>query len=175
MKKLKGIIECVKFYKKLLLLSVLLDNMERCPADIAKTQFYQFVKSPMGLDLWKMLSLNGPLNPDDWDIYHRWWLEEKQKMQDKLLRRGDCSEWPMFIVWRSQLFMHVLLEIQRNMVTNITAIPLEKLIWDFTTLRNILLEMKLVSEVDLVKKLPKPTHFQKIAVMGKFMILDRLF
>ena len=70
----------------------------------------------------------------------------------------------MFVAWRAKLFMHVFLGIQKTMVINITSVPLEQLIWDFTALRNILLELRLVVEDDLEKP---SNYFQKLAVMGK--------
>ena len=138
--------------------------MNKCPGDVAKLSFFQFLKSPLGADLNCMFHLSGQPSPDQWDVHNRWWLREREDLDDRLGRRGDAPDWPMFVVWRSKLFMHVFLDLQRKMVTNLTAVPLERIIWDVTTLRNILLELKLVSQEDL--KDPK-TYFQKVATMGK--------
>ena len=130
---------------------------------MAKLSFFQFLKSPMGSDLNTMLHLPGQPDPGQWDIHNRWWLLQRENLDDRLGRRGDAPDWPMFVAWRSKLFMHTFLDLQGKMVTNLTAVPLEKIIWDLTTLRNILLELKLVNQEDL--KDPK-TYFQKVAVMG---------
>ena len=139
--------------------------MNTCPPDVAKMTFYQYIKSPMGADLWSILSLNGPLNPDQWEQFNRWWLNAKENLNNKLGRRGDTSDWLMFVNWRSKLFMHTFLDIQKIVVLNVTMLPLEKIIWDFTMLRNILLDLKLVAEDDLVKP---DSYFQKLATMGKY-------
>ena len=138
--------------------------MNTCPPDIAKLTFYQFVKSPMGVDFAVMCHLNGQPNPGEWDNYNRWWLLQRQQLDDKLGRRGDAPDWPMFVAWRSKLFMSIFMDIQKHMTTNLTAVSLEKLIWDLTALRNILLELQLVYLEDLKKP---STYFQKVAVMGK--------
>ena len=123
----------------------------------------------MGADLWAILSLGGPLNPDKWDLHERWWLRQKGELHDKLGRRGDASDWIMYVTWRSKLFMHTFLDVQKIMVLNITMVPLEKLIWDFTMLRNILLDLKLVAVEDLAKP---STYFQRLATMGKYAYLS---
>ena len=146
------------------MLSVLLDSMNTCPQDIAKLSFFQFVKSAMGSDLMVMCHLNGQPNPAEWDNYNRWWLLEREQLDDRLGRRGDAPDWPMFVAWRSKLFMNVFMDIQKHMTINLTTLPLERLIWDLTALRNILLELKLVNVEDLKKPV---TYFQKVAVMGK--------
>ena len=142
--------------------------MATCPPDVAKMSFFQFIKSPLGVDLWSMLSLNGAPNPSDWEKHERWWQDQKQALHERLARRGDAPDWAMFCVWRAKLFMHIFLDIQKIMVINITLWPLEKLIWDLTALRNILLEMKLVDETGLDKP---ETYFQRIAVMGKLTVI----
>ena len=139
-------------------------DMDSCPPSMAKMTFYQFIKSSMGVDLWSMLSLAGPLNPDKWDVHNRWWTRQHGWLHDKLGRRGDAHDWIMFVIWRSKLFMHTFLDVQKILVLNITILPLEKLIWDLTMLRNILLDLKLVAEEDLHKP---STYFQKLATMGR--------
>ena len=139
--------------------------MNSCPPDVAKLTLFQYVKSPMGADLWSLLALNGPLNPDQWDQYDRWWLNTKETLHNKLGRRGEAPDWIMFVHWRSKLFMSAYLEIQKVAVINVTMVPLEMLIWNFTLLRNILIELKLVAEDDLVKP---TTFFQKLATIGKY-------
>ena len=57
------------------------------------------------------------------------------------------------------------MKIQKVAVINVTMVPLEMLIWNFTLLRNILIELKLVAEDDLVKP---TTFFQKLATIGKY-------
>ena len=158
---------CTKF---LYPLRNLLDN--KCPPDVAKLTFYQFVKSPLGADFTTMVSLGGPLNPAQWDHYERWWLRNREDVNSKLQIRGEQSDWVMFVAWRAKLFMHIFLGIQKNMVINITAVTLEQLIWDFTALRNILLELRLIVEDDLEKP---STYFQKVAVMGELYALIRNF
>ena len=144
--------------------SALLENINTCPMDVGKMEFFQFLKSPCGSDLMLMLLLPGQPNPDQWDIHHRWWLNAREQMDDKTGRRGDQPDWPLYVTWRSKLFMSIFLETQKIMVINITEVPLEKLIWNFTAMRNILLDLKLVHEDEL--KNPK-NYFQKLAVMGK--------
>ena len=61
--------------------------------------------------------------------------------------------------------MNILMDIQKHMTLNLTTLALEKLIWDVTALRNILLELKLVAIEDLKKPV---TYFQNVATMGKF-------
>ena len=144
---------------------MIVENLATRPMDIAKMTFYQILKSPAGADLWSMLSLNGVPNPDQWEIHNRWWLDQKQVLHNKLGRRGDAPDWATFCLWRAKLFMHIFLDVQKIMVINISMWPIEKLIWDLTALRNILLEMKLVDEDNLTKP---ETFFQRIAVMGKY-------
>ena len=62
--------------------------------------------------------------------------------------------------------MHTFLDIQKKLVTNITAHSLEMILWDLVNLRNILLELKLVN-IDAMPKKPV-TFFQKIVVMRKY-------
>ena len=112
-----------------------------------------------------MLSLAGPLNPDQWAVQERWWLNQREKMDDKLQRRGDAPDWPMYVAWRTKLYMHTFFETQKCMVVNLTMVPIEKIIWNLTTLRNILLDLGLVFESDLEKP---ATYFQKVAVMGMY-------
>ena len=142
--------------------------MDACPPDMAKMTFYDFIKSLLGADLWAMLALAGPLNPDKWDVHNRWWLRQKEALQDRLGRRGDSSDWIRFVIWRSKLYMHTFLDLQKIVCINITLLPLEKIIWDFVMLRNILLELKLVAEEDLNKP---NTYFQKVATMGESQML----
>ena len=132
--------------------------------DIAKMSFFQFLRSPLGGDLMLMFLLPGQPSQDQWDIYNRWWLSAREDLDDRLGRRGDAPDWPLYATWRSKLFMSIFLETQKHMVINITEVSLEKLIWNFTAMRNILLDLKLVNEDEL--KSPK-TYFQKVAVMGK--------
>ena len=80
----------------------MIDSSSRCPPDMAKMSFFQFVQSPLGTDLMTMFSLAGPLNPDQWSIQERWWLDQKEKMDRKLQKRGDTPDWPMYVVWRSK-------------------------------------------------------------------------
>ena len=128
--------------------------------DVGKLSFYQFVQHPLGADFMTMLSLNGSLNPDQWDVKERWWIEQRSALQDKLGLRGDQPDWPMYVAWRSKLFMHIFFDLQKVMVINITMLPLEKLVWDLTALRNILIDLKLVLEEDLENP---TTYFQKVA------------
>ena len=138
--------------------------MNTCPPDIASLTFFQFLKSPMGADFTVMCHLNGQPNPADWDNYNRWWLLQREQLDDKLGRRGDAPDWPRFVAWRSKLFMSTFMDIQKHMTVNLTMLSLEKIIWDLTALRNILLELHLVNPEDLKKP---TTYFQKVAVMGK--------
>ena len=144
--------------------SILEGNMDNSLQDIAKMSFFQFLRSPPGGDLMLMFLLPGQPNPDQWDIHNRWWLSAREALDDKLGRRGDAPDWPLYVTWRSKLFMSIFLETQKYIVINITEISLEKLIWNFTAMRNILIDLKLVQEEDL--KSPKG-YFQKLAVMGE--------
>ena len=84
------------------------------------------------------------------------------------LKVGDSPDWALFVKWRAKLFMQSFLTIQKFLVTNVTAVPLELIIWELLTLRNVLLELQLVKPTDLDKK---PTNFfQKVALMGKFYL-----
>ena len=141
--------------------------MNTCPADVAKLSFYQYIKSPLGGDLMLMFCLNGQPNPAQWDVHNRWWLRQREDMDAKNKMRGDAPDWPMYVTWRSKLFMSIFLETQKIMVVNITMVPLEKLIWNFTAMRNILLDLHIVVEADLEKP---ATYFQKLAKMGKFIV-----
>ena len=134
--------------------------------------FFQFVQSPLGADLMAMLTLTGAQNPDQWNIHERWWLDQREKLDSKLQKRGDAPDWPLYVTWRSKLFMHTFLEMQKCMVINLTMVPIEKIIWNLVTLRNILLDLGLVFETDLEKPV---TYFQKVAAMGKFITPVILF
>ena len=143
--------------------------MNTCPQDVAKLTFYQFIKSPLGSDLMVMLCLGGQPNPAQWDVHSRWWLRQREEMDNKLKTRGDAPDWPIYVTWRAKLFMSIFLETQKIMVINITMVPLEKLIWNFTAMRNILVDLALVVEEDLVKPV---TYFQKLAKMGNYNPID---
>ena len=60
--------------------------------------------------------------------------------------------------------MHTFLDIQKKLVTNVSAHALEPILWDLATLRNILLELKLVKPEELTGK--PVTYFQKVAGMA---------
>ena len=60
----------------------------------------------MGADLMSMLCLGGQPDPGQWDNYNRWWLLQRENLDNKLGRRGNAPDWPNFVAWRSKLFMH---------------------------------------------------------------------
>ena len=60
--------------------------------------------------------------------------------------------------------MHAFLDIQKKLVTNVSAHAFEPILWDLVTLRNILLELKLVKPEELSNK--PVTYFQKVAGMA---------
>ena len=62
--------------------------------------------------------------------------------------------------------MKALLDIQKKLVTNVTAWPLEGILWDLVLMRNVLLELRLVKPEDLKNK--PVTHLQKLASLGKY-------
>ena len=137
--------------------------MNTCPSDLAKMEFYDFIKSPMGQDLYLMLSLPGQPDPNQWDIHLRWWLDSRESVDNKLGRRGDAPDWPVLVMWKSKVFMSIFMDVQKAVAINITMMPLEQLIWNFTALRNILADLHLVN----LENLDKPTtFFQKLAVAG---------
>ena len=147
----------------------IVENISHCPKDIAKLTFYQFVATPLGADFTTMISLSGSLNPAQWEGYENWWNRERENLDNRLKKRGDCPDWPMYVAWRSKLFMHIFFGIQKIMVINLTTTTVEQLIWDLTALRNILFDLKLVAEEDLTLK--PTTYFQKVAMMGKQVVL----
>ena len=61
--------------------------------------------------------------------------------------------------------MKALLDVQKKLVTNVTAWPLEGILWDLVLMRNVLLELKLV-KLDELKAKPA-NHFQKLAMLGR--------
>ena len=111
-----------------------------------------------------LLCLPGQPDPGQWDIHERWWITQKEVLDSKLSNRGDQPDWAMYCTWRSKLFMSFFMETQKLLVLNITATSLEKLIWNFTAMRNILIDLAIVTEADLERPV---TYFQKLAVMGR--------
>ena len=67
--------------------------------------FFQFLKSPMGADLYKLLSIETQPNEEDWLRHQRWWDDNVKKLQLKLNKRGAFDEYHEFVAWRSQMFM----------------------------------------------------------------------
>ena len=64
--------------------------------------------------------------------------------------------------------MHTFLDVQKKLITNVSAHALEPILWDLTTLRNILLELKLVKPEELTNK--PTTYFQKVAGMASKIV-----
>ena len=145
--------------------SVLLNNMNRCPEDLAKLEFYQFVKSPLGANLHAMLLMPGQPSPDLWDQHNRWWLNAREALDNKTGKRGDSPDWPTLVIWKSRIFMSIVDEVLKVIMINPTMWPLEQYIWSFVSMRNILLDLFLVEQSQLKKPV---TYFDKVAVIGKF-------
>ena len=64
--------------------SVLIEKANAPPQDVAKLDFYRFIKSPMGADLHEMIFLEGQPSQIQWDHLNDWWLLNKQQLDEKL-------------------------------------------------------------------------------------------
>ena len=73
-------------------------------------------------------------------------------------------DWAMLVMWRSKLFMTTYMEIIGLVSTNLTVTSVEALIWKFNLLKNILIELKLITEDDKNKPL---SIFQRISKIRK--------
>ena len=73
---------------------------------MAKMSFFEFLRSPMGVDLYRMLSLEYQPGPDDWERHAIWWNDCHERLRIELNKRGAFEEYHEFVAWRSQLFMN---------------------------------------------------------------------
>ena len=72
----------------------------------------------------------------------------------------------MLVQWKSKLFMEIYWQIVMQVSINPSSLNLERLIWKFTALRNIVLELYLAKEEELRNK---STIFQEIGNTGRFL------
>ena len=132
--------------------------------DLAKMTFVDFIKSPMGSDLYRMLSLDCQPTQDEWAQHQQWWEESHEKLRIELKKRSAFDEFHEFVAWRSQLFMAKYWDLVSKSITNVTGVALEQLIWDAQLLRSLLLELGLDKENSNEKT---RTKFQRIIGLRK--------
>ena len=52
------------------------------PTDLAKKEFFVFIKSALGNDLLEMLHLDGQPSPHMWGAYADWWIKSKTEFDN---------------------------------------------------------------------------------------------
>ena len=114
-----------------------------------------------------MLGIAGQPSESLWAHHENWWNNARQKWNNALKTQQDQPDWPQLVWWRSKTFMAVYMKVLTEVITNPSRPSLEGLMWDFTVMRNALLDLKLVSETDLQGK--ANNLFQKIAKTGNLI------
>ena len=108
--------------------------------------------------------ISGQPTPALWKHYENWWCAGKTIWLDKVSpRKDDTPDWHMLVQWKSKLFMEIYWQIVMQISINPSSLNLERLIWKFTALRNIILELCLAKEEELRNK---STIFQEIGNTG---------
>jgi len=136
-----------------------------CPPDIAKFEFYQFIKSTEGRHLYDMFNVIDQPSEALWEHYHNWWTSSKIEWDNQFNPRGNLdATWCRFVMWTSKMFMDIYSKVLATMSINPTIYNGEELLWEATMMKNLILELKLATKMDSVA--PK-TWFQRVVALRK--------
>ena len=135
------------------------------PPDLAKVEFFQFVKSNDGKDLYDMFNIIDQPTEGLWNHYNNWWTTHKEEWDAKYNPRGILdTSWARFVTWTSKAFMKVFMDVLMIMTTNPSLMNGEQLLWYTILMKNFILDLKLATKEDSV--VPK-TWFQKMVALRK--------
>ena len=133
------------------------------PPDLAKVEFFQYIKSNDGKDLYDMFNVVDQPTEGLWQHYLNWWTTNKIDWDNQFNPRGILdTSWARFVTWSTKAFMKVFMDILMTMTMNPSLMNGEQLLWMTTILKNIILDLKLATLVDSVH--PK-TWFQKVVAL----------
>ena len=136
-----------------------------CPGDQAKLEFFQFIKSLDGRDLYDMFNIYDQPSESLWEHYNNWWTSNKVDWDNEFNPRGTLdNSWVRFIVWSSKMFMTAFMAVYFKISINPSMINGEELLWYATIMKNLVLDMKLATKLDSTQ--PK-TWFQKVVNLQK--------
>ena len=142
-----------------------------CPQDQAKMEFFQFIKSPDGKDLFDIFNIFDQPSESLWEHYSNWWTSNKIDWDNQFNPRATLdNSWIRFVVWSSKMFMTVFMTVFMKVSLNPSLLNGEELIWYATMLKNIVLDLKLATKLDSVD--PK-TWFQRVVKLRKCLFLIR--
>ena len=127
--------------------------------------FFQFIKSTDGRDLYDMFTVVDQPSESLWTHYHNWWTSNKIEWDDKFNPRGTLdTSWARFVAWTAKAFMRIFMDILTCMTMNPSLMNGEQLLWQTTLMKNFILDMKLANLMDVVQ--PK-TWFQRMVALRK--------
>ena len=137
-----------------------------CPTDVAKLEFFQFVKSTDGRHLYDMFNVIDQPSEALWEHHSNWWTNSKTEWDSKFNPRGILdATWCRFVMWTSKMFMDVFTRLMSTISINPTIYNGELLLWEVTLLKNLVLDLKLATKID--SENPK-TWFQRIVALRKY-------
>ena len=136
-----------------------------CPMDVAKLEFFQFIKTTDGRHLYDMFNIVDQPSEGLWNHYHNWWTTNKVDWDAKFNPRGNLdATWCRFVFWTSKMFMDIYTRMISTMTINPTIYNGEQLLWEATLLKNLILDLKLATKTDSTS--PK-TWFQRVVALRK--------
>ena len=135
------------------------------PPDLASVEFFQFIKSNDGRELYDMFNVVDQPTEGLWNHYADWWTTNKIQWDDKFNPRGILdTSWARFVTWSSKTFMKVFMDILTTVTMNPSLLNGESLLWQTTILKNIILDLKLANKADTTN--PR-TWFQRMVALRK--------
>ena len=91
----------------------------------------QFIGGSRGAQLMEILSLGGQPEPQMWDHYEKWWLQELQNWNDREKLQPNSPDWAIRVMWLSKSFMHEYWKISNVLMINPFQLTLEEMMWSF--------------------------------------------
>ena len=141
------------------------------PSDLASVDFFPFVQSNAGKDLYDMLSIFDQPSEALWNHYANWWSSNKIGFEDKYNPRGTLNTfWIRYVQWTSKTFMTAFNDLTLKLTMNPSMINGEELLWQTTLMKNLILDLKLATKLDA--KNPS-TWFQKMIALRKYKLKNR--
>ena len=135
------------------------------PPDLAKIEFFQFIKSNDGKDLYDIFNIIDQPTEALWNHYCNWWTTNKEVWDNKYNPRGTLdTSWARFVTWTSKAFMKVFMDTLMIMTVNPSLMNGEQLLWYTVLMKNCILELKLTTTEDAVGQ---KTWFQKMVMLRK--------
>ena len=147
--------------------SVMKNSSTATPPDLAHVEFFQFIKSNDGKDLYDMFNVVDQPSEGLWNHYLNWWTSNKIDWDLNFNPRGTLdTSWARFVTWTSKAFMKIFMDLLITMTMNPSLMNGEQLLWMTTIMKNFILELKLASKEDATN--PK-TWFQKMVALRKLV------